>query len=240
MNTTLNNVELNDLFDYNYKIYQNSDYFKFSIDSVLLAEFVCVRKNQNKLLDFCSGNAPVLMILREKYPNLNLTGIELQKEVYDLGIKSLNFNQIDDINLFNEDVKNVSVLLKNDKFDIITCNPPYFPVYSKGNINDNDIKAIARHEIAIDLDDIIYNASLMLKNGGYLYMVHRAERLADIVLFLDKYHFGLKKIQTVYDDVNAQSCFILIEAMYQGKNYVTIEAPLFLKQYETYKNIFRR
>ena len=111
--------EINDLYDYGYYIYQNPDYFKFSIDSVLLAEFVCVHKNKNKVLDLCSGNAPVPMILNIKYGDrVDITGVELQEEIYELGKDSIDYNKLDNIKLINDDVKNIPNVLK-EKFDII-------------------------------------------------------------------------------------------------------------------------
>ena len=233
--------DLNDLFDYDYKIFQNDDYFKFSIDSVLLAEFVDLKKNQKELLDLCSGNAPIPMILNKKYGNrLNITAIELQKEIYDLGIKSLNYNKITNVDYCNCNVLDVPKNFCNKKFDIITCNPPYFKTYSEENINNNQIKAIARHEIEITLEQIIQISAKVINNQGYLYIVHRPERVADIIQYLKKYNFGLKKVQPIYNDHFSNSCFILIEAIYNGKDYVIINQPIFLKDYTTYKNIFRK
>ena len=104
-------IELNDLFDYGYKIYQNPLYFKFSVDSVLLAEFIKIKKNDNKIIDLCTGNAPIPMILSKKYGNkLEITGVELQKEIYDLGIKSINYNKITNIKLINDDINNLSFI----------------------------------------------------------------------------------------------------------------------------------
>ncbi len=228
-------IELNDLFDYGYKIYQNPLYFKFSVDSVLLAEFIKIKKNDNKIIDLCTGNAPIPMILSKKYGNkLEITGVELQKEIYDLGIKSINYNKITNIKLINDDINNLSFI---NKYDIVSCNPPYF----KNNIiqNENKIKAIARHEIKIDLKSIIRISSKLLNNGGYFYLVHRPERLTDIIILLDKYHFGIKRIVPIYTYKDNKCVFILIESIYNGKNYVKIDKPVFLKHDDkTYQGIF--
>ena len=229
--------EINDLYDYGYYIYQNPDYFKFSIDSVLLAEFVCVHKKKNKVLDLCSGNAPVPMILSIKYGDrVDITGVELQDEIYELGKDSIEYNKLDNIKFIKEDAKNIPNILK-EKFDIVTCNPPYFEV-SGDNINENEVKAIARHEIKIDLDGIINVASRMIENKGYFYMVHRANRLADITNTLNKYKFGIKRIIPVYDKQGVDCTFILIESVYNGKNYVKIGKPVYIKENSSYKNIF--
>ena len=237
----MNLISLNDLFDYKYKIYQNDDYFKFSIDSVLLAEFVSVKKNKNKLLDICSGNFPVPMILDEKFDGkLEISAVELQEDVFKLGVESLNYNKIVNIKSFNDDNKNYKKIYNNKKFDIITCNPPYFVVTDDKVKNDNSIKAIARHEIALTLEDVFYISSKLLENQGSLYMIHKGERLADIILFAAKYKFGIKKIQPVYDSKDSPCCFVLVEAVFNAKNYVKIGNPLFLKDYSSYKGIFER
>lgn len=233
-------IELNDLFDYHKYIYQNSDYFKFSLDSVLLAEFVNIKKNDKRILDLCSGNVPVPLILVDKYQGLDITGVEIQKEIYDLGIKSIEYNNVNNIRLINDDVKNIPNVLDKASFDIVTVNPPYFKVYDEKSFNDNDIKAIARHEIKLTLDDTLLVASKMLKNQGYLYMVHRPERLADIILGLNKYNFGLKRVVSVYDKINGDCSMILIEAIYNGKDYVKIDNPIYLDKYTSYQNIFRK
>lgn len=231
---------LNDLYDYGYYIYQNDDYFKFSMDSVLLAEFVSVKMNKKNLLDICSGNAPITMILKAKFGDkLNITGVEIQKEIYDLGIESIKYNKMDDIRFINNDIKNYKDFLKGEKFDIITCNPPYYKVYDDKCSNDNKIKAIARHEITLDLDSLFSCVRALIENMGTFYMVHRPERLADILVLANKYNFGVKQVQPIYNDKNSESCFILIEMVFNGKDYVIINKPIFLKEYITYKNIFK-
>lgn len=239
MNTQSN--ELNDLFDYDYKIYQNKEFFKFSIDSVLLAELVEVKKNKRRLLDMCSGNAPVPLILNKKYGDLlDITAVELQDEVYELGKLSLEYNNVNNINYIKDDVNNLPFMNIKNKFNYITCNPPYFKVEEDSKTNDNKIKAIARHEITVDLESIIKIASKLIENGGYFYMVHRPNRLDEIMSLFNKYNFGIKKIIPVYNDINSECTFVLIESMYNGKNYVRIDKPVFIDGKTSYKDIFRK
>lgn len=237
----MNSIELNDLYDYGYKIYQNSDYFKFSLDSVLLAEFVDLKIGQKEILDLCSGNAPIPMILSKKYGNkIHITGVEIQKSVYDLGIKSIEYNKIDNIDFLNEDVNNLPEILKKKRFNIITCNPPYFKVNETNLVNDNEIKAIARHELKINIDDIIRVSSKLLETQGYLYLVHRTERLVDVIKALGIYNFGVKRIVPIYSKKKANANLFLIEAIYNGKDYVTIDSPVYLDELSTYKDLFRK
>lgn len=238
----MSSLQKNDLFDYGYSIFQNDDFFKFSIDSVLLAEFVKLRKGKYKILDLCSGNAPIPMILVNKFgdKNLDITGVELQKDIYDLALKSIEFNNLKSIKLINGDVSNLPTILYNQKYDVVTCNPPYFKVTNNNLINSNEIKAIARHEIKIDLDTLVLNVSKVIQNQGYFYLVHHVTRLTDVIDALHKYNFGIKRLVFVHDNEDVSANLFLVEAMFNGKDYVEVLPPIFVKNYSTYKNIFER
>lgn len=237
----MRSISLNDLFDYGFMIYQDENYFKFSIDSVLLAEFVSVKKNKYKVLDLCSGNFPVPMILYAKYGSkLDISAIELQDVIYDLGVKSLEYNKIFSVKTYNADVINAQKILKGQKFNIITCNPPYFKLYDEKVSNDNQIKAIARHELKLTLEDVFKVSAKLLENQGSLYLVHRPERLAEIIFLSKMYCFGVKELQMIYDNRQSKCCFILLEFVLNGKDYVKINKPVFLDEHTSYKDIFAR
>ena len=220
---------INDLLNYDLKIYQDDNAFKFSIDSVLLAEFVNINYRCKNIIDLCSGNAPIPMILSTKF-NKNIIGVELQKKIYDLGIKSVKINDIKNIELINEDVNNI-IEKFNYKFDIITCNPPYFKVNKNSKVNDYNIKAIARHELYITLEDIIRISSKIILDSGSLYLVHRCDRLVELIDLLKKYNFGLRKLQFVYDNERSDSCFLLVEAKYRCKSDLKVLKPLYISKY---------
>lgn len=220
---------INDLLNYDLKIYQDIDAFKFSIDSVLLAEFVNINFRAKNIIDFCSGNAPIPMILSTKF-NKNIVGVEIQKDIYSLGLKSIEYNKIENIKFLNMDVKNLCNYF-DYKFDIITCNPPYFKYNNDSIINVNSSKAIARHEIMITLEDIISVSSKIINDSGSLYLVHRCDRLVEILDLLKKYNFGLRRLQFVYDSMNSQSCFLLIEAKYKCKDDLKVLEPLYIDKY---------
>jgi len=220
---------INDLLNYDMKIYQDEKAFKFSIDSVLLAEFVDINYRCKNIIDLCTGNAPIPMILSTKF-NKDIYGVELQKEIYDLAKRSIEYNKIKNINLINEDVKNIEHNF-NFKFDIITCNPPYFKINSNSKVNDYNIKAIARHEIFVNLEDIMRISSKIINDSGSLYLVHRCERFVEILYLFKKYNFGLRKLQFVYDNKNANSCFLLVEGKYKCKDDLKVLNPLFIDEY---------
>lgn len=221
--------EINDLYDYGYKIVQNSDYFKFSLDSMLLANFVGINMSDSKLLDFCTGNCPVPIILSNSIKNI--VAFEVQKEIYELGDESLTLNNINNVKLINDDIKNIGNYYEEGYFDIITCNPPYFKVIDSSRINDNNVKAIARHEILIKLEDIVSLAYKYLRDKGKLYIVYRPDRLMELLKLFDKYKFGVKKLQCCYNNSDSLSSMILIEAMKNGQDDLKILAPLYTENY---------
>ena len=222
-------IMINDLLNYNLKIYQGKDYFKFSIDSVLLAEFVNIDYRDKNIIDLCSGNAPIPLILSTKFSK-SIIGVEIQKQIYKLGVKSININNINNVTLLNMDVKKLNNYF-DYKFDIVTCNPPYFKYNINSIMNKNSIKSIARHEVLINLEEVIKISSDLLRDSGKLYLVHRCERFNEILILLKKYNFGLKKVQFVYDNFNADSCFLLIEAKYKCKDDLKVLKPLYIDKY---------
>ena len=195
----------------------------------MLAEFVNINFRDNNILDFCSGNAPIPLILSTKFDK-NIIGVEIQKDIFDLACKSIALNNINNINMLNYDVKCLPKYF-DYKFDIITCNPPYFKCLDSSLLNKNNMKAIARHEIKISLEDIISVASSLLNHSGSLYLVHRCERLNEIFDLLKKYKFGLRRLRFVYDNFESDSCFLLIEAKYLCKNDLKVLSPIYINKY---------
>lgn len=217
---------VNDLLNYdNIKIVQNLDWFSFSLDSVLLANFVHVN-NKMRIMDFCCGNAPIPLILSTK-TNSKITGVEIQKEVFSLAIKSVRLNNKEkQIEIINEDVKNLHNIYETDSFDLITCNPPYFKYKNSSNINNNNTKALARHELSLTLEDVFKTAKKILKNNGKLAMVHRTERLIDIICLMRKYNLEPKRIRFIQPFSNSNSNLVLIEASKNGNAGLKIESNL--------------
>lgn len=207
-------------------IYQDDEYFEFSLDSVLLANFVTIKLTDKKIIDLCTGNAPIPMLLSYR-TKARIFGVELQKYIYDFGVKSIKENGLDNqIELLNCNVLDLNKPDFFEKFDVVTCNPPYFK-YVKGSIiNPNIGKALARHEIKINLEEIILMAKFLLKNGGTFSMVHRSDRLIEIINLMQKYKIEPKKIRIVYSKKDKSSNTILIEGIKNGKSGLKILKPL--------------
>lgn len=210
----------------NLKIYQDTDMFNFSLDSVLLANFVTLNKNIKKILDIGTGNAVIPIILSTK-TNSQIDGIELQKQSYLLAKKSVEYNHLSDrINLINQDVNVYATECETEKYDVIVSNPPYFKVDENSNLNNKECKTIARHEIALNLDDLFKISKKILKNNGTISIVHRPDRLIEIIETMKKYNIEPKKLQFIYPKQNKDSNMILIEGRKNGSTGLKILKPL--------------
>ncbi len=210
-------------------IYQDDDFFAFSLDSVLLANFVTIKYSDKRIIDLCSGNAPIPMLLTFK-TNAKIYGIELQKEVFELGLDSIKENNmLDKINFICDDVVNSDTLFSSGYFDVVTCNPPYFKYIDTSYVNDNSVKTIARHEIKLNLEQLIVKSNYLLKNHGTFAFVHRPDRFLEILYLLKKYNFEPKRIRFVYSKKNGNSNMILVESIKNGKSGgLKILSPLFV------------
>lgn len=235
------NKVLNDLFDYeNLKIFQYDEGFKFSLDSILLAEFVELKTTTKLIVDLCAGNAPIPLILSTK-TKAKIYGFEVQKSIYDLASSSVRENNLHkQIKIVNANLKDTFEYILPESVDIVTCNPPYFKCSEKSIINKEQEKAIARHEIEMSLEDLMISSKYILKNKGTLYLVHRPVRLQEIMSLFNKYNFAVKKIQFIYTSFEKESIMVLIKAVKNGAIEVKILPPLNILQYKSYKNIFER
>lgn len=209
------------------KIVQDTEMFSFSLDSVLLPHFVTINKNINKILDIGCGNAPIPLILSTK-TSCDIVGVEIQKDVYDMAMESIQINKLgQQIKIINADINDYYKELETDSFDIITCNPPFFKYLETSNINKNDYKTIARHEVKLNLNNIFTIARKILKNNGVIALVHRPDRLIDIIMEMKKNNIEPKKIRFVYPKKNCEANILLIEGSKNGKPGIKILPPLF-------------
>lgn len=222
---------INDLLNYNgMKIVQDNEYFNFSLDSVLLPNFVTLNKGIKKVLDLGTGNAPIPLIL-STLTNAKLYGIELQKEIYDLAIESIELNHLTNrITIINDNMKNLANYFLLNSFDAIVSNPPYFRLNEKSNLNENIQKTIARHEKEIKLNEIIEIAKKFLNNNGVFAMVHRTDRLIEIIELFRQNNIEPKKIQLIYPKEGCESNMVLIEGRKNGNPGLKILPPLIVHE----------
>ena len=222
-------IEINDLVYFkNIKIVQDKDYFNFSLDSVLLPNFVDITKKTKMILDMCTGNAPIPLILSTK-TDAKIYAVELQKEVYNLAKETIKINKLDNqIVLINNNIKNLKKIFNTETFDIITCNPPYFKNKEDSIINENIVKSIARHEIEMELEDVMLISKALLKNEGSLVLIHRTDKLIEIIELMRKHNIEPKRMRLIYPKINTESNLVLIDGRKNGKKGLKILPPLYI------------
>ena len=233
-------IVLNDLYDYDgLKIYQDENGFKFSLDSILLAEYVKLNNRTKNILDLCTGNGAIPLILSTK-TKAQIDAFEIQTDVFDLAEKSVKVNNCEkQIRLFNANIIDIDNYLKGKKYDIITCNPPYFKIHENSNITKSDSLAIARHELTVSLEEIFYIASRYLNDGGEFYLVHRASRLDEIIINGYKNHLNVKNISLINTKKEGLPYIALVRCIKNSKEGVIINNPIFIGDEITYKNLFK-
>lgn len=227
-----NMVELKDdeRLDYllaeNLRIIQSPSVFAFSLDAVLLAKFVYVPIQKGKLIDLCSGNGVIPLFLSTRTKG-EIVGVEIQERLYDMAVRSIKYNNLQErIQMIHGDIKDMPKKLGTEQFDVVTCNPPYFPTPSDKQINSNIHLAIARHEILCTLEDSISVASQLAKQGAKVAFVHRPSRLLDIITLMRKYRIEPKRIQFVYPKRKKEANTLLVEGIKDGKPDLKILPPL--------------
>ena len=205
------------------KIIQNTDYFCFGIDSVLLANFVESTSCKNNILDLCSGSGVVSVIVSQKKKCNKIYAVELQNEMYDLLNRNVKINSLEEkIVPLKGNVKDFTM---NKKVDVVVSNPPYKEV-GTGVENINIVKYIARHEKECTLEDIFKCSSKLLKQKGKLYLVHKPQRIPDLISEARKYKLEPKKMRLVYPTINSKPSIVLMEYVYFGGNELEVLSPL--------------
>lgn len=224
------NLKEDERLDYllaeNLRIIQSPSVFAFSLDAVLLARFVYVPIQKGSLIDLCSGNGVIPLFLSARTKG-QITGVEIQERLYDMAIRSIEYNGLGNrLHMIHGDIKDTAKMLGYGKFDVVTCNPPYFTTPSKEGINPNEHLAIARHEILCTLEDTIKASSQLVRQGGKVAFVHRPGRLMDIVTLMREYRLEPKRIQFVYPKKGKEANTILVEAIKDGSPDLKISPPL--------------
>lgn len=221
---------IDDVLGYpNLKIYQNSHFFSFSLDSIILANYSTIRLRDNKILDFCSGNGIIPLILSKRCDK-SIEGVEVQEKLYDLANKSIIYNHLENqISMYCEDISDFCNKKNHiDLYDLVLCNPPYFKNNENSTKNLSYEKMIARHEILIDFDTICGCAKKVLKEHGNFCVVHRTDRLMDVLSSFQKNNIEPKRLKFIYETIEKESFLVLVEGQKNGKVGLKIEKSLFL------------
>ena len=219
---------LDDLGINNLKIYQCPEYFCFGVDAVILSHFAQSIKDNADVMDIGTGNGILPLLLSAKTKAKNIVGVEIQEELYQLANENVELNNLTDrIKIVNCDIKEIEKKYTSNSFDAIVTNPPYKKENS-GIVNDNTFIQIAKHEIKCTLEDIFEKCKYLLKDRGELYMVHRPDRLVDIISLGRKYSLEPKEIRYVHSKINQAPILILVKFIKYAKPFLKTHSPLII------------
>ena len=216
---------IDDLERNGYGIIQRKDGFCFGMDAVLLSGFVKVKLGE-KVLDLGTGTGIIPILLEAKTAGRHFTGLEIQEEIVDMAKRSVRLNQLEEkICIVQGDIKEAGALFSRASFDVVTSNPPY--IQSAGGLkNPGEVKAISRHEILCTLEDVVREAGKLVRPGGRFYLVHRPQRLIEIIFVMKRYALEPKRLKFVHPFLNREANMVLIEAVRGGGSMVKVEKPV--------------
>ncbi|MBQ9304259.1 tRNA1(Val) (adenine(37)-N6)-methyltransferase [Butyrivibrio sp.] len=230
---------LDDLQRNGYRIIQDPDKFCFGMDAVLLSGFASA-PDGGRVLDLGTGTGIIPILMAAKTGAKELVGLEIQPESAEMANRSVILNDLEEkVKIVEGDIKEAGELFEAASFDVVTSNPPYM-IGGHGLQNPDGPKAIARHEVLCDLEDVVKAASRCLKPGGKFYMVHRPFRLAEIMVVMNRYKLEPKRMRLVYPFIDKEPSMVLIEGARGGKSRITVEPPLIIyeSQHKYTKEIY--
>lgn len=220
------NEEVHDLNLKGLKIIQSKSGFRFGMDAVLLSDFAKDMKPKLRVMDLCAGNGIISILLSGKVETTSITAVEIQEDVASLARRSVVLNGLEDkIDVLCSDLKDLDKLYTTCCFDAIVTNPPYKKL-DTGLRNSSDTKFLARHEVTCSLDDVARVSSFLLRPLGALYMVHRPERLCEIISCLQRYHLEPKLLRFVQPTADKAPNLLLIKAVKQARPFLKLENTL--------------
>ena len=227
------NERIDDLEYNNLKIIQNDKGFCFGIDSVLISDFAKDIKYNTVGADLGTGTGIISILLASKTNLSKIYGVEIQEEVANMAKRSVELNELQNkIEIINMNIKEIIKNknleeLKRESFDFIVTNPPYKKI-DTGKVNESEYKYISRHEVTASLENFIEASKILLKDKGSLYMVHRPERLVDILTIMRKYKLEPKKLRFVHSTEGKEPTLVLIKAVKNARDFLKIEKPLII------------
>lgn len=208
------------------RIIQSPSVFSFSLDAVLLARFAYLPLKRGKIVDLCTGNGAIPLFLSARTES-RIIGVELQERLVHMAERSVAYNELESqISILQGDVKTIPETLGFEKYDVVTCNPPYFPADNMSDKNISEHMAIARHELYLTLDEAVRSASQLLKQGGKAAFVHRSGRLIDLITAMRANRLEPKRVRLVYPKAGKEANTLLIEGIKDGKPDLKIMPPL--------------
>jgi len=206
---------------------QKKEGFRFGIDAVLLANFTDVKKDDT-VLDIGTGTGIISILLAGKTEAKTIYGLEIQKEIAEMAGRSVILNNLQDrVKIVQGNIRNGFEYFKPSSLNVIVTNPPYIP-YGRGLVNNSDSKAVSRHEISCSLEDIISASSRLLVPGGQLAMIHRPERLVDVLSLMRTYSVEPKYIRFIHPRAYRKANLFLIKGTRGGNPELKMMEPLYI------------
>src|SRR5699024_5593673 len=185
------------LADDSMEIIQSPSVFSFSLDAVLLAHFTYVPIKRGRILDLCTGNR-VIPLLLSRRTNAEIVGVEIQQRIYDMAERNICVNDLDQqLSMIHVDLRKMQPVLGPSQLDLVTCYPPYFPTPAISEHNHNEYVTMARHEVYCTIEEVVQACKLHVRLGGKVAMVHRPGRLVDILTLFRKYKLEPKRMRLV-------------------------------------------
>jgi tRNA1Val (adenine37-N6)-methyltransferase len=201
--------------------------YRFSIDAVLLAHFIHPLPGET-VIDLGTGCGIIPLMLAFRHPQVTLLGIEIQATLADLAVRNVVANGLQDrITILNQDLKDLTTTSLAPGIKWVLSNPPFRKINS-GRLNPHAQKAIARHEIRVDLESITAVASRLLSPGGRFASVYPAERLADLLTCMRAVQLEPKQMRMVHSREDSEAKLILVEGIKGGQPGLRVRQPLII------------
>ena len=219
--------ELDQLFDGRLRIIQKKEGYRFSLDAILLAHFTSLIE-AHSIVDLGTGSGIIPLVLARKMIAPSIVGVEVQEELADMARRTVILNELTgSISILHDDLRNVNVYLKPSSFDLVVCNPPYYPV-TDGRINPDKQKAIARHEIMATLSDVVAASHYLVKPEGMITIIFPAKRLLDLLYTLRQAAINPKRLRMIHSSQHTEGKLVIIEGGKLGNPELVVEEPFFI------------
>ncbi|UVD81953.1 tRNA1(Val) (adenine(37)-N6)-methyltransferase [Mycoplasma iguanae] len=231
-------------YDSDLYVYQDKNMFNYSVDTILLGNFLTINSKVEKILEIGTNNGALSIFISKRKNNLKIDAIEIQKKAYELAQKNLELNQIKNIHLINQDFNDFykdHSKQQAKKYDAIVCNPPFYKIENNlQRISSNDEILIATHEVKLNLEQIILGSSKIIQQKGYLALVLPVERLIDCIFLMRKYNFEPKRLQMVHPREDKKAKFALIEARFNSGWGTKFENNIYLHPIDKNDHRYRK
>lgn len=220
---------LDDLQAGGLQIIQSDEVFSFSLDAVLLAHYVSL-KRRDRVIDLGTGNGVIPLLLTTRDGGGPRTGeivaLEIQERLAEMAERSVRGNGLQEtIKVVGGDTRQATKMFGHESFDLVVCNPPYRPA-GIGDQSLNEHVKIAKHEITCTLEQAIEAAAGLCKYNGKVAFVHRPDRLADIFTLMRGHKLEPKRMLLVHPKLDKRPNILLVEAIKGGKPELRIDPPL--------------